>query len=102
MLPFFGDTLSFVLFHDMGNVFTNAGDAWASALRIQQPDRDRCKVLTTPTPQPALNLRSAPGADNLNGTRRANAASTTSRMRQDWACATIPRLGPSGSTSATT
>ena len=40
MLPFFGDTLSFVLFHDMGNVFTNAGDAWVSALRIHQPDRD--------------------------------------------------------------
>jgi outer membrane protein assembly complex protein YaeT len=48
VLPFFGDTLSFVLFHDMGNVFANAGDAWASALRIQQPDRDACKVTTPP------------------------------------------------------
>ena len=48
MLPFFGDTLSFVLFHDMGNVFTNAGDAWESAVRIHQPDRDACKVLTPP------------------------------------------------------
>ncbi len=48
ILPFFGDTLSFVLFHDMGNIFTNAGDAWASALRIHQPDRDACKVLTPP------------------------------------------------------
>ena len=46
ILPFFGDTLSFVLFHDMGNVFANAGDAWASALRIQQPNRDACKVTT--------------------------------------------------------
>lgn len=46
VLPFFGDTLSFVLFHDMGNIFTNAGDAWVSALRIHQPDRDACKVLT--------------------------------------------------------
>ena len=45
-LPWFGDAVSFVLFHDMGNVFTNAGDAWASALRIRQPDRDTCKVLT--------------------------------------------------------
>jgi outer membrane protein insertion porin family len=52
VLPFFGDTLSFVLFHDMGNVFTNAGDAWISALRVEQPDRDACKVLTPPTPQP--------------------------------------------------
>jgi outer membrane protein assembly complex protein YaeT len=48
LLPFFGDTLSFVLFHDMGNVFTNAGDAWQSALRIHQPDRDLCKILTPP------------------------------------------------------
>jgi outer membrane protein assembly complex protein YaeT len=46
ILPFFGDTLSFVLFHDMGNIFTNAGDAWVSALRIHQPDRDTCKILT--------------------------------------------------------
>ncbi len=52
VLPFFGDTVSFVLFHDMGNVFTNAGDAWASALRVQQPNRDACKVTTAPTPQP--------------------------------------------------
>ena len=44
-LPFLGDTVSFVLFEDMGNVFTNAGDAWASALRIEQPDRDKCKVV---------------------------------------------------------
>ncbi len=42
-LPFFGNTLSFVLFHDTGNVFTNAGDAWAGALRIHQPDREACK-----------------------------------------------------------
>jgi outer membrane protein insertion porin family len=47
MLPFFGDTISFVLFEDMGNVFTNAGDAWASALRIEQPDREKCKELAT-------------------------------------------------------
>jgi outer membrane protein insertion porin family len=43
-LPWLGDTLSFVIFHDMGNVFTNAGDAWASALRFHQPDRDACKI----------------------------------------------------------
>jgi outer membrane protein assembly factor BamA len=46
ILPWLGDTLSFVLFHDMGNVFANAGDAWESALRIHQPDRDSCKTLT--------------------------------------------------------
>ena len=47
-LPWFANTVSFVLFHDMGNVFTNAGDAWASALRVRQPERDNCKILTPP------------------------------------------------------
>ena len=51
ILPFFGDALSFVLFHDMGNVFTNAGDAWESILRTEQPNRDDCKVLTPGTAQ---------------------------------------------------
>jgi outer membrane protein assembly factor BamA len=45
-LPWIGNTVSFVLFHDMGNVFTNAGDAWASALRVRQPERENCKQLT--------------------------------------------------------
>ena len=48
ILPYFGNTVSMVLFHDMGNVFTNAGDAWASILRVSQPNRDACKVLTPP------------------------------------------------------
>jgi outer membrane protein insertion porin family len=43
MLPYFGNTVSFVIFHDMGNVFGSAGDAWVSAIRIHQPDRDQCK-----------------------------------------------------------
>lgn len=49
MLPWFGDSLSFVLFHDMGNVFTNASDAWRSALRVRQPDRAACESTTVPT-----------------------------------------------------
>jgi len=48
-LPWLGNTVSFVLFHDMGNVFTNAGDAWASALRVRQPNRDSCTNLIAPT-----------------------------------------------------
>jgi outer membrane protein assembly complex protein YaeT len=47
-LPWLGNTVSFVLFHDMGNVFANAGDAWASALRLHQPNRDTCKILNDP------------------------------------------------------
>jgi outer membrane protein assembly factor BamA len=53
-LPFFGNALSLVLFHDMGNVFTNAGDAWISATRLHQPDRDVCKVLNENTSQGAV------------------------------------------------
>jgi outer membrane protein assembly complex protein YaeT len=52
-LPGFGDTLSVVLFHDMGNVFSNASDAWASALRTRQPNRDTCKNTTAP-PNPTV------------------------------------------------
>jgi outer membrane protein insertion porin family len=63
-LPWVGDSVSFVLFHDMGNVFTNAGDAWASALRIHQPDRDNCKILTPGSPQ---NPPTPPGPDTSTG-----------------------------------
>jgi outer membrane protein assembly complex protein YaeT len=50
-LPWFGNTISFVIFHDMGNVFTNAGDAWASILRTRQPDGAACRnaVITNPS-----------------------------------------------------
>jgi len=47
-LPWFGNSLSLVIFHDMGNIFTNASDVWASAIRTRQPDRDTCKNLTVP------------------------------------------------------
>jgi outer membrane protein assembly complex protein YaeT len=53
-LPYFGTTVSFVLFHDMGNVFTNAGDVWESVARVRQPDRDACKVLTAPVGNPPV------------------------------------------------
>ncbi len=46
-LPWLGNTVSLVLFEDMGNVFTDAGDAWASAVRVHQPDRDLCKETAT-------------------------------------------------------
>jgi outer membrane protein assembly complex protein YaeT len=43
VLPYVGDSVSFVLFHDMGNVFQNAGDMFPSFLRFKQPDRDTCR-----------------------------------------------------------
>ena len=53
-LPLLGNTISFVIFHDMGNVFTNAGDAWASFLRVRQPDSAACRnaVVTNPSGYP--------------------------------------------------
>jgi outer membrane protein insertion porin family len=59
-LPFFGDALSFVVFHDMGNIFSNASDAWISALRVRQPDRDTCKnpaILPDSTPFNSTGLK---------------------------------------------
>ncbi|HEY1499838.1 MAG TPA: POTRA domain-containing protein [Acidobacteriaceae bacterium] len=41
-LPYFGRSLGFVLFHDMGNVFNNSSDIWPSALRIKQPHSYTC------------------------------------------------------------
>ncbi|MGB8028174.1 MAG: POTRA domain-containing protein [Terracidiphilus sp.] len=58
-LPWLGNTVSFIVFHDMGNVFTNAGDAWASFLRVRQPDSDDCRQLATPG-QPSTYLPNGP------------------------------------------
>ncbi len=63
-LPWLGDSVSFVLFHDMGNVFANSGDAWASAIRFRQPDRDTCKILT---PGTATSPPSPTGPDSSTG-----------------------------------
>ncbi len=42
-LPYVGDSVSFVLFHDMGNVFQNPGDMFPSFLRFRQKDRETCR-----------------------------------------------------------
>ncbi len=44
-LPYVGDAVGFVLFHDMGNVFNNSSDIWPSLLRIKQPHSWTCKIL---------------------------------------------------------
>jgi outer membrane protein assembly factor BamA len=41
-LPYVGDSVSFVLFHDMGNVFQNASEMFPSFLRVKQPDSQTC------------------------------------------------------------
>ena len=42
-LPFVGDSVSFVLFHDMGNVFQHVGDIFPSIARFHQPNEGTCE-----------------------------------------------------------
>ena len=39
VLPIVGDSVSFVIFHDMGNAFLHAGDMFKSIARFQQPNQ---------------------------------------------------------------
>jgi outer membrane protein assembly factor BamA len=41
-LPFVGDSLSFVVFHDMGNAFTHISDMFPSFTHYHQPDQSTC------------------------------------------------------------
>jgi outer membrane protein insertion porin family len=41
-LPYVGTSVSFVVFHDMGNVFQNAGDMFPSFRHFHQPDKETC------------------------------------------------------------
>ncbi len=45
-LPYVGDGLSFVVFHDMGNVFQNAADMFPSIKRFKQPDEQTCATVS--------------------------------------------------------
>ncbi|CAN5644871.1 outer membrane protein assembly factor [soil metagenome] len=45
-LPYVGDSVNFVIFHDMGNVFQNASDMFPSIARFKQPNQDTCRVVT--------------------------------------------------------
>ena len=42
VLPLVGDSISFVIFHDMGNVFLHAKDIWPSFGRFSQPNKSTC------------------------------------------------------------
>ena len=53
-LPWLGNAVSLVLFHDMGNIFANAGQAWPSAIRIHQPNSSTCTDALT---DPNYNLK---------------------------------------------
>jgi outer membrane translocation and assembly module TamA len=49
MLPFIGDNLSPVLFHDMGNVFSSAGQIFRSLAKISQESKQQCQTIPATT-----------------------------------------------------
>jgi outer membrane protein assembly complex protein YaeT len=68
-LPYLGDALSFVIFHDMGNIFNNSGDVWPSLLRLTQPGKDACKKpqeKSVPPPDPPGPVISTGGTGNCS------------------------------------
>ncbi len=46
VLPIVGDSVSFVLFHDMGNAFLHIGDVFPSFGRFHQPNEQTCRQVT--------------------------------------------------------
>ena len=46
VLPVVGDSVSFVVFHDMGNVFLHAADVFPSIARFKQPNQQSCRQVT--------------------------------------------------------
>jgi outer membrane protein assembly complex protein YaeT len=69
-LPLVGDSLSFVIFHDMGNVFQNANYMFKSVRDFHQPDQAECRNVTippnTPGSTPAQQQSNAVGTCNFN------------------------------------
>jgi outer membrane protein assembly factor BamA len=69
-LPVVGDSISFVIFHDMGNVFQNAGDMFKSIKNFRQPNEATCRNVAipagTPGSTPADQQANAVGTCNFN------------------------------------
>jgi outer membrane protein insertion porin family len=65
-LPWIGNSVSFVLFHDMGNVFTNSGDIWPSAIRFRQQNRQGCRNLTLGPPSGPVTSTGTEGSCSFN------------------------------------
>jgi outer membrane protein insertion porin family len=65
-LPYVGSAVSFVLFHDMGNVFTNASDIWPSFARFRQQNREGCRNLTPGAPTGTVTSTGTLGTCSFN------------------------------------
>ena len=62
-LPYVGNSVSFVIFHDMGNVFQHPNDMFKSIKNFHQPNQDTCKNVTVPAGETAAT---AVGTCNFN------------------------------------
>ena len=69
-LPLVGDSISFVIFHDMGNAFEYPGDMFKSILNFHQPNEAACRNLAipvgTPGATPAQQQSNAVGTCDFN------------------------------------
>ncbi|MGA8940623.1 MAG: POTRA domain-containing protein [Acidobacteriaceae bacterium] len=65
-LPLVGDSISFVLFHDMGNAFEYPGDMFKSIVHFHQPDKSECRNLAGPLAAAGGVAKDAVGSCNFN------------------------------------
>ena len=65
-LPLVGDSISFVLFHDMGNAFEYPGDMFKSIVHFHQPDKAECRNLAGPLAAAGGVAANAVGSCNFN------------------------------------
>ena len=62
-LPFFQDNISFAIFHDAGNVFTNVHDMFHSLLRWSQKDPEVCLQEATGSSATITTFRMPSGSE---------------------------------------
>ena len=65
-LPLVGDSISFVIFHDMGNAFEYPGDMFKSITHFHQPDKAECRNLAGPLAAADGVAANAVGSCNFN------------------------------------
>jgi outer membrane protein assembly factor BamA len=65
VLPFVGNSVNFVIFHDMGNVFMNVSDIFPSFTRFHQPNQQTCASVG-PTGKPPVTTAYPFGTCNFN------------------------------------
>jgi outer membrane protein assembly factor BamA len=65
-LPIVGDSVSLVIFHDMGNAFQYAGDMFTSIKNFHQPNQASCRDLADPLAAAKGIAANAVGTCNFN------------------------------------